>query len=788
MFKAIGKGKTLYKKYKKIKERQKHILAFRRGLDKKIVKNTILFESLHGKSIDGHIFHLVKDISERYKSLEIYVAVRNMEYNKKKLEKYNLNNVKLVKHLSAEYGFLLATCEVLVNDNTFYPFYSKRKGQKYFNIWHGTPLKTLGKDMEDILSFSNVQRNFLISDGIIVSNEYTKNILVKSHNIDNIYNGKVVVGPSPRNSILLDGNVKEDLLEEFGWNGKKIVMYMPTWRGIDGEVRSDKEKIIKDLTYLSNNLDHNTVLVIKPHTMQENIDISNFHNVYSFPENVELYHFLSCVDILITDYSSIMYDFLNTKRKIILYTYDKKEYLSTRGVYENIDEYPFIQVSNIEELAYEINNSNDIILYDFMKNKFCNWDVLDGSSIIADYMLKNKENPLIKEYTIRNEKENVFVFCGGLWDNGITTALLNTINSIDTSKRNYILIFGQSKLSKNHYFRLENLPPNVLYYPIPGISINNLYERYIHKKYISTEKMENKLVKKLISRIYEREFRRIFGDNDVDWFIHYTGFDRKYQEIATYATCKTMIFVHTDMFEDYKNKKNYNKKVLYNAYENTDKIILVNDQLKDKFVKELPNVVDKIVVANNFLGENRVRDLSNENIFSSLVGVNFDFVNSSKYNVNPFVRYEKEIKSIMSNTSEFYSVKSNRSDVIKQMAQNGSHLAKLEEKYLKSFRLDFSKIVFDNFVEEGLLNSKQVELAIEKRVMEDYLDYIFGYRNDLVYYMSTNLSISIDDAKSLVDNILNEKLKVEEAKIQFPYFMDFMKENQFSIEEEMLHD
>ena len=57
--------------------------------------------------------------------------------------------------------------------------------------------------MEIVVDVANVQRNFYMADKIIVSNEHTKDVLVESHNLKNVYPGKVVVGPSPRNSVFL---------------------------------------------------------------------------------------------------------------------------------------------------------------------------------------------------------------------------------------------------------------------------------------------------------------------------------------------------------------------------------------------------------------------------------------------------------------------------------------------------------------------------------------------------------------------------------------------------------
>ncbi|MFD2617055.1 CDP-glycerol glycerophosphotransferase family protein [Terrilactibacillus laevilacticus] len=770
---------NLYKKYKIIKEKQKHILAFRKGQKAKVRENTILFESLHGKSVDGHIFHMIKYIYESDRKVKIYVAVRDIDSSKKKFEKYGITNINYVKHMSREYGYLLAVCKYLINDNTFYPFFSKRKEQKYYNIWHGTPLKTLGKDMENIVGFSNVQRNFLISDGLIVGNDYTKDILVRSHNIDKIYNGKVIIGPSPRNSALFDKNRAAKLRNSFGWEKKKIVMYMPTWRGIDGNVRSDDTKIVSDLSYLSNNVDNDTVIIFKGHTMQSQIKIDNFKNVYSFPVDIELYDFLSCVDILITDYSSIMYDFLNKKRKIILYTYDKQEYFSSRGVYEDIDNYPFVQVETIEELAAEINAVDCFRDYTDFEERFCKYDCENGADIIVDYIFANKMNEKILESSVRNEKENVFIFCGGLWDNGITTALLNTLSSIDTSKRNYVLFFGKSKLSQKHQFRLQSLPPDVQYYPISGISISNLFERIIHKRFLNSKKTNSKFINNVVKNIYNLEIRRMFGDTDVDWFIHYTGFDRKYAEIVSHINTKTMMFVHTDMFEDYKNKKNYNQKVIYNAYKSTSKIVLVNDGLVDGFKQNLPTVIKKLEVANNFLGEQRIRDLSKENIFITLKNVFFDSVDSSHIVIDPLKRYEK---------LGDYEIDLSRKDSLKRLTEKGYPLAIIEHNHQSRLKSILNEYVKDNYVENKILKTKQIKEYIAELVKVEYLEYEFPYRTHLINYLKDETHLEAQQLASIIDNILINKAKIREVKKLFPYTLNLIKEYEDVIAEEFVNE
>lgn len=702
---------------------------------------------------------LIKSIKKLNLQLKVYVVTKNAEESRIKFSNYGIQDVTFVEHLSKEYGYLLATCKYLVNDNTFYPFFNKRKGQKYYNVWHGTPLKTLGKDMEDIIGYSNVQRNFLISDAIIVSNSYTKDILINSHNIDKIYSGKVVVAPSPRNSPLFDELIAKQIREKHNWQNKKMVMYMPTWRGIDGKVVSDDSKLIQDLTYLSNNVHEDTLIIFKRHTMQKNISLDSMSNIIEFPNEYELYHFLSCVDVLITDYSSIMYDFANKKSQIILYTYDKEEYFSTRGVYEDIDTYPFVQVSTVVELAKEINHPTPNIKYNNFVEKFCSLDNKDGSEILFDYMLNDKKNEYIQEISIRNDKENVFIFCGGLWDNGITTALLNTLEAIDTTKRNYVLVFGKGKMKEQYKFRLKSLPENIQYYPIPGISINSLMERVIYKRYLNKENHSN-FENKVVSNIFKREIRRIFGATDLDWFIHYTGFDRKYAELITYLPCKTMIFVHTDMFEDYKNKKNYNRAILYKAYRAVNKIVLVNENLRNGFVENLPDVSNKLEVMNNFLGEDRIRNLGKQGLFSSLQNVRFHYVNSKNYLPDPVQRFKS------------------------QSPRQSHHFLEAYENSINEYKDSISKHTDDPYIVNELLSSNKVNEVILTNAKKKYLSSIFPYREKLINEISNTLNPEDESIIHHVNKVLYERAKIIETAEMFPYTINIINEYQNEIMEE----
>ena len=132
---------------------------------------------------------------------------------------------------------------------------------------------------------------------------------------------------------------------------------MPTHRK-EGKESMDMTRIL-DLNKLNNLLKvNNTVLLIKKHYYHRHepqIDNKVYSNVIEITnEQPNAQELLDAADILITDYSSVMYDFANTGRKIKLFVYDSQEYEGARGMYENVEEYTFAKVKTVQELSREL--------------------------------------------------------------------------------------------------------------------------------------------------------------------------------------------------------------------------------------------------------------------------------------------------------------------------------------------------------------------------------------------------------------------------------------------------
>lgn len=110
-------------------------------------------------------------------------------------------------------------------------------------------------------------------------------------------------------------------------------------------------------------------MYVKYHPLMKlEFEDDTYKHIKAFPTGYEYYEILNMADTLITDYSSVFYDFANSHQKIILYTYDKEEYFRDRGVYVSLDEFPFPQATTIDELIEAINNPKDYEDSEFIKN------------------------------------------------------------------------------------------------------------------------------------------------------------------------------------------------------------------------------------------------------------------------------------------------------------------------------------------------------------------------------------------------------------------------------------
>lgn len=546
----------------------------------------ILLESEHGRKINGNIFYILKYLvtSEQYQDFKIYLSA----WGKADADKFTTflkdrgyETVKTVVVASDEYFRVLASAKFLFNDTSFTPSFIKKEGQIYVNTWHGTPIKTLGRRVANDIFFSNIQKNFLDADYLTYPNEYTRKHIIADYMLENIAtNSKTVLCGYPRNEIFFDLDHAKEIRKNEDLNEKKIYAYMPTFRGVARNANTSRNDayLLYYLCELDKMLQEDEILYTNLHPLaKKNINFDEFQHIRSFPEEYETYEFLNAVDVLITDYSSVFFDFACTRKKIILFPYDKELYLADRGLYFDMDCLPFPQVFDLEQLLQELRTEKQYDDTAFLE-KFCSFESIEASALLCDFVILKQRNGLVAEEIANNGKENVFFYAGNLAKNGITVSLSSLLWSLDLSKRNYYITFLPERVRKNSA-QLNTFPEEVSFYAMPDGVHLNIFDRIVRKLY-SKKMIKASLYVKLLGNRFVQNHRRMYSSNiKIDTLIQFNG----YEEDIILQYCKfennKMIFVHSDMLHEIKMKGNQRKDVLNYAYRNYDAVVAVTDMM-----------------------------------------------------------------------------------------------------------------------------------------------------------------------------------------------------------------
>ncbi len=577
----------------------------------KIDEKAILLESQHGTELSGNIFYLIKELrtNPKYKSYKVYLSCRggNKAKFEAMLKKYNIKDVNFTIVSTEKYMKLLASAKYLFNDNTFLPFYLKKEGQVYFNTWHGTPLKTLGKGIKNAMhAIGNAQKNFVCADYLLYPNKYTMEHMVEDYMLKNIALGESVLAGYPRNTAFFNPSRGDEIIKELGIEDKKIYAYMPTWRGTTDKADAKANAYFQYYLYeLDKLLKDDEILFLNLHPIaQKNVDFETFTHIRNFPEEYETYDFLNCAQCLVTDYSSVFYDYANTRKKIILFTFDQDDYFRDRGVYKPLSELPFPNVKTLDALLAEMRSPERNYDDSAFLKEYCTYDCLNATDIILDFTLNGKKNDMLEEVPMpKNGKENVLLYIGNLDQNGITTAGVNLLNNLDVTEYNYFVSFPAPK-AKLHQDTIAAFPEGVCYFPVQGIFNLSYFKKKFWLKY-SNGKLSTGFIMRLLKKDWPLEISRIYGNAPFHHAIQFNGYETKIILMFEQFDANTAIYVHSDMVNEIKLKGNQRNSVLKHAYKNYDNVALVTEDIKQATASFVKNT-DNFKIAHNIIAKGEI--------------------------------------------------------------------------------------------------------------------------------------------------------------------------------------
>ena len=291
------------------------------------------------------------------------------------IDKYDFLNhnprTTLIRFGSDEYYKTYAIAGYWINNSRAIKAIEPRDGQVFVQTWHGTPLKRIGCDIEVDGDCAKYSKEDVIEQYTSDSRKYTYMIspsafctekFTSAFRLNEVGKGDIMIEEGyPRNDFLKN-YTEEDVKrvrETIGLpEDKKIILYAPTWR--DNQHVAGKGYVYEntlDIARLKKELGDEYVLLYRTHYFVENeMDLgTNEGFVYDVCAYEDINDLYIISDILITDYSSVFFDYGILKRPILFYMYDLKYYQDTvRGFYISLDELPGPIVEEQDELINKL--------------------------------------------------------------------------------------------------------------------------------------------------------------------------------------------------------------------------------------------------------------------------------------------------------------------------------------------------------------------------------------------------------------------------------------------------
>ena len=376
---------------------------------------TIIFASFAGASYSDNpkaLFeYMIK--SDRFKDYTFVWGFRDRRYKKKQLlrdmgldmsdeneeeesDEESNSNIIVVKFGGKKWRKYLAEAKYWVFNYKVPEYLKPKKNQVFLQTWHGTPLKRLGYDLEHFDNALNTEEgikkrykveaekfDYFVSQSKYATEKFKSAWLLESHDKGNI----MLEEGYPRNDILF--NYTDELIDElkmkrFGYyylpyekqiKKKTIVLYAPTYRSNQHESGvgyTYKEEI--DFDKMQRELGDDFIILFRAHYfVASKFDFSKYKGfIYNVSKVQDINDLYLISDVLVTDYSSSMFDFSCLKRPMIFYMYDLDYYRDeSNGFYfDPTKELPGPIVKTDDELIEKLKNVKDEFVYDEKYKKF----------------------------------------------------------------------------------------------------------------------------------------------------------------------------------------------------------------------------------------------------------------------------------------------------------------------------------------------------------------------------------------------------------------------------------
>ncbi|MBZ5955496.1 CDP-glycerol glycerophosphotransferase family protein [Leuconostoc gasicomitatum] len=654
----------------------------------KVREQTYFYETRDGQNFSDSPLQILKSVLQRNKYAEHYIVYQNKYFdevilglNINKIDVGKMNNVHLVERNTPEYVEAQLFSKYLITDSTFQSFFVKKPEQIYVNTWHGTPLKYMGYAMpEGNFQSWNVMRNFMMSDYLVSPNKHTTEIFLNDYRLNGAYTGEILEIGYPRNDVFFNSNdqnlLRQYLIENHNLDKNKLTLvYAPTWRPAELASRPS------DLSFEYANLyevlcselggEYNILMKVHPFIYNR---LKNIESVANFivSDGIDANELLAMTDLLVTDFSSIFFDYLITNKPIVFFNTDPDVYEEERGYYFSLKSLPGPFFSEPNQMIDYIQRGDFTEYgknYSDFKSRFVNLD--DGNvtqtllNLIENRNQKNEQ--IIKADTKKNK---VLIYTGGLQNNGISAALINLVNHIDYGKYDVSLLTADSRNNNAFYNNFKKINNKVRIFVIRGESSYGwakLIGKYFAEKYSNI---------KIFYFLYSRKqaklnARRLLGNQAFDVAIDFDSYVMDNgQWIASSDAKHTYNVLHNDMWLE-ANKtiggelKNPKTKAYLPFWGMFDTSLSVSEATKEINEHKLIKYIHDNGVLTNIIDAEKIIDLANQSMSYKNINISkfrkpVDMTNSSEItkatfgDVDMHKRNESIYKSGISNGARIF--------------------------------------------------------------------------------------------------------------------------------------
>lgn len=352
-----------------------------------IKRQTIVFISFNGIQVSCNPYYIYKKIIDEKLDFKCYWVTNGEGV-------YSIPQTQMVKLGSYQYFLLMHTAQFIVTNNRIDSFFNFRREQIVINTWHGGGAfkKTFGHPKGLLNWYINItnRRDSKRTKYFVSSSKKWTDVIARN---SFKYHGEILPFGYPRNDLLINGSesVKEKVKKTLNIpSDDLIVLYAPTFRGNIhranmGGAGSEPINVNKLLEVLSKMHSQSVHFLFRGHhSMKKGLAFHNTIDVTAYPDMQEL---LLVADMLISDFSSCMWDYALTFKPCFIYAPDFDLYKENPGFESDYNEWPFPIAYNNTELIEKISNFNQ----DNYKQRVKNYLSLYGS-----YENGNASEQLIK--------------------------------------------------------------------------------------------------------------------------------------------------------------------------------------------------------------------------------------------------------------------------------------------------------------------------------------------------------------------------------------------------------